>query len=64
MMTAKQTKNEDKVNIRCPHCESTFDFNTVDKNNWGVEEDYIIIRCPLCSKIFKIVIKSKRETKR
>ena len=53
-----------ETDIRCPHCGEVFDFDTVDKNNWGVEENYIIIRCPLCSEIFKILIKSKRETER
>lgn len=63
-MTTKQTKNEDEINIRCPHCREVFDFDTVDKNNWGVESKYILIRCPLCSKIFKILMKSKKETER
>ena len=64
MMTTKQTKNEDKGNLRCPYCGETFDFESLSKNDWGVESEYLLIQCQMCGKVFKILIESQRETER
>ena len=51
--------NNKKDNLKCPYCEETVDFDSLSKNDWGIEEDCVIVRCTFCGKVFKIVIKSE-----
>lgn len=39
----------------CPHCEESFDLESLSKNEWGVESDYIIVQCPYCGGVSKIL---------
>ena len=33
----------ENTNIRCPYCEKIFDFESLSKNDWGVESKYLLI---------------------
>ena len=47
--------------IKCPHCEGTFDFDSLSKNDWSIELEYILIRCQMCGKIFKIKMRIPKD---
>ena len=49
-----QMDNNENANIKCPYCGKVFDFESLSKNEWGVEQGYLLIRCQFCAKPFRI----------
>ena len=53
----KENNNKiERTNIKYLHCGATFDFESLSKNDWGVESKYLLIRCQMCGKLLKILV--------
>ena len=46
--------NNNYENIICPYCGNEFNFESISKNEWGVDSNYLLLRCPICSEFLKI----------
>ena len=57
MSEVSEVDNEiENTSIKCPYCGEVFDFESLSKNDWGIESKYLLIGCPICTKLFKILM--------